>query len=132
MDDNHGNIKRIQEALNQVMPECKNIASETGNSKEISNSEIAEYVGALTSKVMMQVAIDRLRIELSKDQGENSLYGEWKDNIASAFLSAYEKYMQDAYGDDQIIDRFVIVGIANNAAANFLNQLCSEAKNKQP
>lgn len=67
-------------------------------------------------------AVERLRMELTEDEGYRI---GWQSNIAEAFMCAVEKYVSDNgmhYDDD---DRAATLHIANTAAKNFLNSLCS-------
>lgn len=130
MDDKYGSIKRMQEAFNQPKQRKDSIESLTAEAKQLDIDEINKTMIDMVHKFTLDDAINRIICELKNGKNEDSYHEIWKSNISMAFLNSYEKYMQNAYGDDQIIDRFVIIGIANNAAENFLNHLCNQKLTK--
>lgn len=93
-------------------------------------------VFGMSNEQAMNVVITRLVHELEKDKGPNSLYYAWQSNIAMSFVDAYKKWHVDnGYIFTNANFEFTLIEIANTAAKNFLDNLCTQPKiseNKKP
>lgn len=102
--------------------------------KEALSKGLTNLFESVTEKYPHQItvamAIERLRWEFEKDKEPGSYYHSWERNIAAAFYDEYMKYNPHAREGNQNI----LHTIANNAARNFLNMLCSQTntENKKP
>ena|SRR5688572_2117376 len=65
-------------------------------------------------------AVERIKMALTEDEG---LRIAWQSNIAATFVNEIEKITKTLASTSAIYDRRY--EIANNAAVNFLNNLCA-------
>lgn len=54
------------------------------------------------------------------------IYYAWQSSIAMAFVDAVDKYCEERDLPNIERDKTIVTGIANKAAINFLNTLCSK------
>jgi hypothetical protein len=105
--------KEIREHVAQIKRE----RDETTPNKEAGLVFVGE-------SITLEQAISRLIKELQKDKTPGSYFYTWQSNIAMAFYNACREHR----GPFSLKDRR-LAEIANAAAINFLNSLCSQNKN---
>lgn len=69
----------------------------------------------------VEKAVERITAEMIKDKSEGSYYHSWQCNIAMAFRDEWERHDTSKYVKSEHLHM-----VANNAAKNFLDLLCSQ------
>jgi len=90
--------------------------------EEFSDKQWEDLVIKIIENKNMTSIIDELVEELNGDQGYRI---SWRSNIAMAFFDEYFRYTEHFHSSEIEPDKKDIHTIANNAAENFLKQLCS-------
>lgn len=75
----------------------------------------------------LKSAIEVLIKHLSEDKAEESYYYAWQANIAMAFKDEYDKFIREGGIPEVVLRPYEVHEIANNAAKNFLDNLCMPA-----
>jgi phosphate starvation-inducible protein PhoH len=114
----HDQVKRDLEEYNKSIDETKKPIAVFGNE--------ADRLTYLEQPLGVPIALERLCVEFRKDQRPGSLYETWQANIAAAFYDAVKKYCEEKRVRFDLTDSNITMQIANAAATNFLNNLCSQ------
>lgn len=108
----HSFIERVNNALNQ--PQQNNSLLQQAN-------DLQNIADDIIAAMPLYAAIERLKLELLKDKEPGSYYYTWQSNIAMAFYDAYRSKFSH-----ENIEMHKIHKLANDAAINFLEILCSQ------
>lgn len=120
--------QKVNRALNQIMPNNSLFNKvDSGNEQQVNKEDISKIMVDLIDKFTLQDAINRLRQELQKGKEPGSYYYGWQSNIAMCFYDSYANCFPGDSKDARVMSH--IHKIANEAAQNFLNILCTQQGN---
>jgi len=86
----------------------------------------------MSTEITVKEAIEVITNAMLEDKSEGSYYYSWQANIAMAFVDEYARRKERHYQMSPPHMPFEpnIYEIANDAAKNFLNLLCSKPQNE--